>query len=529
MRTLLLLILVAATLAACSRPSGSEAPPRDLVTAPTPEIFHQPIPEGDLALTLFPDRDWLISFRVQDYLQESSGQEEHLLRDGDRVVAVANDKPYAQWLITNHGVWRPDPKGSGVLLRFLPPALKHGETWRQRAGNADVWFRLEKSREYCLTPDNHPAEGKCWDVTVLNSGERTKFTFAPGLGVIKALSVNYANPDDSFDKDSVRVKTDTLATEKRTAYLGRAVRPSFKEEDVIQGTEAEFWAAVARLPGVQSVEADLEGDGSKETVLGQLDEWSAAPMDVLDESGRLLGSTRVTGYDGHRISLVRFDGDQRTRLLRMTRINTSTSFVGMTDILARPNWIEDHTRGWDYKSEGTLADRVKVAPNGVITVEWDMGDPAGHTRFREYRAKDIEIVSERFVPTRTTLVYPTTPNDLLQAVFVARWMGIEDEIPRYFATSEGSRAFAESDAISRPNYEPGTTSFVKVTVESQAGCHLNTEPAPLGKDGTAPFLAEWSGYEWWGAVWGKVTFASNVEGRLVIQNLTIDGNCSSSL
>ena len=117
---------------------------------------------GDLALT----------YRLREGRQDAEvSLGEHLLRDGERVVAVTSEKAYAVWHLRPDGVWRADPRGGESLLRYLPPQLVDGLHWRQRSGDTDVWFALR-----------HIPDG--WELAVLNRGERTVFHFAAGRGPV---------------------------------------------------------------------------------------------------------------------------------------------------------------------------------------------------------------------------------------------------------------------------------------------------------------------------------------------------------
>lgn len=185
--------------------------------------------------------------------------------------------------------------------------------------------------------------------------------------------------------------------------------------------------------------------------------------------------------------------------------------------------------GWDIKSPGTAATRVSADSDGRVTVEWEMGDPAGHTRVRQYqleaaeRTPGVKRISQEYRPTAASLAYPGEPLQVLRAAFVARWFGLADELPRYFASPEAARAFQADDRISEPNYGPGTVTFARVTGEKR--CDVQTTPAALAADGTAPFLAHCSGCEWMANAWGTVAFGTDAAGRPVIRSLTLDGAC----
>ena len=118
---------------------------------------------------------------------------QQLIREGDQVAVIYNGNPYFSWLLDSGGVWRSDPKGSGVLLRYLPSMLAHGETWNQQSGTDTIWFRLKQLDGLCHTGDGSAKEG-CWQLSVLNRGEELTYTWAPAVGPTEVRSANAKDP-----------------------------------------------------------------------------------------------------------------------------------------------------------------------------------------------------------------------------------------------------------------------------------------------------------------------------------------------
>jgi hypothetical protein len=119
--------------------SGPKAAPPATVDTPPPAVESPKPPAPDLAAGFMPADDETLTFVLNDQTVT-----EYSLRDGDRFVAVQDGAVYATWFRRDDGLWRPDPKGGGALLRYLPPVLQEGLTWKQRSGDADVWFSLNR-------------------------------------------------------------------------------------------------------------------------------------------------------------------------------------------------------------------------------------------------------------------------------------------------------------------------------------------------------------------------------------------------
>lgn len=529
-------------LAGCSGKAGPGSDPASPQAAPLPAApagapaapspGAEPAPPAAArteADGLFPVKDLQVHFGISDYLKAVVKTPEYLLAEQDRRIAVANGRPYAQWILNDQGVWRPDPKGGGALLRYLPAKLKP-EVWKQVSGDAEVWFRLEKPAKehgcYAPPPLNSPLGEACWQLTVLNRGERLTYLFAPGFGPIEARAENYGKPEDSFYKDAILGEDRALTREERLALVVQIPRPTGKPAPVQPATDADFEATISRFPGVRSVKADLDGDGRMETVRGQLDRWSAAALDFLSDEGKLLGRSWSYSSNAFLYTLARFDGEKQTRLYGLERSAHGTDTAFYTQITAGAQW---RYYAWSFDGKAnTPASRLRTSADGTVTIEWDMDDPARHTRIREY--KGGKRVAERFAPTGPTLVYPAAHKELLQAAFVARWMGLTDELPRYFASPEAAQAFARHSFMQGSLVDrPGAVEFATASITDLPKCVLTTKPAAVLAGGATPFFATWGGYEWWGHGWGQVEFGADSQGRLTIRKLTVEGSCRGSL
>jgi hypothetical protein len=557
MALLVATLLILALTAGCGKPAppasspdpaagaGSEpSPPTPAATAdpaspagpvPPPANAQADPSAGVAAATLFPARDWGLEFQVLDLEPGTTSQpREHLLRDGNRVVAVYDGRPYATWLIDETGVWRADPQNPGTLLRYLPPVLSEGATWTQESGGEIVWFQLTREPGGpCLVGGaSSLPEEQCWTLTVLNRDELTVFNFAPGLGPTTARSESRTKPDRSFYKEiTANEAAAGVTATQRSAWLRAAPGAAGARAPVAEARAEAFAEARDRVLGVTTVRGDLNGDGTDETIRGVFGAWTTFGLTITDANGKAMADARAYRAT-HKVDPVRFRGSSRLFLLRFVGEPGSTGYVTLIDATMNGSeWWVYGTCCWDPKAYGTPATRVSLTEDGLVTVEWDMGDPARHTRVRQYRflyndeRPHPERLSQTFRPQGAALVHPTEPLQVLEAAFVARWMGLDDELPRYFASTDAARAFAEDKRISEPSYGPGQVDLATVT-EQKPGCNLTKAPAQPGADGSLPFLATWGGYEWFAAVWGTARMGRNPQGLPVIEAITFEGDCS---
>lgn len=247
-------------------PSQPAAPPPTSQAAPNP-------PPGEEGAGLFPAAD--TQFTCALYEGGSLDRPpvvEEWLRDGHRIVATYNGKPYVTWLLSDTGVWRQDPKGGGQLLRYLPPTLAE-QTWKQVSNGAEVWFRLSKK--------DHFDAGAIWTLTVINRGEKTTYTFIPGYrpGPSQASALNYPNFAASFEKVCDIAKSGALSREQRAAYLAQPQPDPARMAPVVPVTADEFRQALGRL----ALPVDFDGDGKPESLYPEGD-----AVRVVNPAGSLL-------------------------------------------------------------------------------------------------------------------------------------------------------------------------------------------------------------------------------------------------
>jgi hypothetical protein len=543
------LFIAASVAAGCGKPglpgaapsaAHGPAPDQSQAPAPVPEppqaqqaVNTSPRKEAVAQVaadSLFPAEDWAFEFHVLDVGPfVTTRPREHLLREGNRVVAVYDGEPYATWLIDETGVWRADPRNPGTLLRYLPPMVRDGETWSQQSGGQTVWFQVTRGGGPCLVGAALSlGDEQCWALSVLNRGEQTTFRFAPAMGATVVGAEKSLHP---FYKEILsNQRAADLPAEQRTQWLRNAPGPSATEAPVVAAAPAAFAEARDRLLGVTTIRGDLNGDGTEESIRGAFGFWTSTSLDVTDAGGKpmaTIGAYRAV----QKVEPVRFRGSSRLFFLQYVREPAGPGYATIID--ASPNgdqWWTHGTYGWDAKAFGTAATRATVTDDGLVTVEWDMGDPARHTRIRQFRFHHdaerpyAERLAETFRPTGPELVHPTEPLQVLEAAFVARWMGLEGELPRYFASPEAAGAFAQDERITQPDYGPGQVELATVAAQKDM-CNLTKQPAKVQPDGTIPFVAGWGGYEWYRAVWGTARAGKNAEGLTVLETVTIIGDC----
>jgi len=211
-------------------------------------------------------------------------------------------------------------------------------------------------------------------------------------------------------------------------------------------------------------------------------------------------------------------------LLEWRRLEGGHTAVGIQAFTRRwGDFRPDLIDGWGLKhADTTPATRASFIEHGRLVVEWDMGDPARHTRIREYELDleqgGVSIVQERYVPEGSGLVYPASPEDVLRAAHTAATLGLSDELPRYFTSPDVAEAFR---AAVRPSpYEVTWIELARVK-EYQEYCVPVTQPAKVGEDGSAPFLITVSGQIWVDTMEGMVWFDSDEAGRTVIRDFQV--------
>jgi hypothetical protein len=535
--------LVCLAVAGCAGPAPLAPVSPPVEVAPAPVVPTPVVPAPDAAplrgVDLFPARDLVIPFILYEAGPENNPirLDEALVRDGDRVVSGYADAPYATWLLTDDGVWRADPGGGGALLRFLPAVLADGMAWKQRSGDAEVWFDLDSNRDNCdRMGTDRPFYGEpCWTLTVLNRGVRTVFTFARGYGPVWVEAVNWARPQDSFRKEAGPKVSDFMVPDRRSAYLTQSVQGPPPKEPVVEVPAGAFEAAAATgllrsRPGATA--ADFDGDGQDDYVAGPLGAWIEEPVQFYRGDGALLNTVERWAEGGrHRVTLVRLDGDKRAWFLTEQEMGPDRHlWVRLMQANGAEVW------GWAPKASRTEATAVSVEPDGRFTLTWQLDDPARHTWIRSYQIdlaqQDwpyLSMTSSEFVASEQELRYPSDPAGVLQAAFLAFWYDLGAELPRYFASPSVLEALTGDPALRKAMYGPGTVEIGTVTLKEDKGFGDRSilipevRPGPVGPDGSIGFVARLSLYENTHYVWGKVTFGTDPAGRPVIVGLVIEG------
>jgi hypothetical protein len=510
--------LVLALAMGCSSPRV--APPTAVETPPPLVDAATEAPAPDPAAGFMPADDETLTFALNDQTVT-----EYLLRDGDRFVAVQDGEVYATWFLRDDGLWRPDPKGGGALLRYLPPVLADGLTWKQHSGDAEVWFSLRRGNTD-LGTNITAADG--WILTVINRAERLELTFALGIGPAMARSENWAVRADSYTKRAVKVTAGGPEADRRRAFLAKAAAAPPAPAQVVPVSPEGFTAAaqaamLAAQPDIKAI--DLTGDGQPEYLRGPLGDWTTEPVEIF-RSDAVVATTFEPWEPNqlHRVRPVTFAGDKRTWFIHELQVGSDRHSMIMAHAA-----LGEVLYGWGPKASLTEGSRIEATPDGRFTVWWDHGDPARHRWIREYRLDPsagaalpyLQRLSSRLEPAAGALRYPTEPREVLHAAFIAGWFRLESELPRYFAAPEAAAALAK---LPEAMYRPGTVEIGALTLEDLSyGATVikrpKLVPSPVGADGSAAFLAILGSYETSIYTWGTVTFSPGG----LIQSLVIEG------
>jgi hypothetical protein len=328
----------------------------------------------------------------------------------------------------------------------------------------------------------------------------------------------------------MEIQTNTaakLAPDQRAALLAGAVSQDLPRSQVTEVTKEHFWNAGDRELGLRTVTADLDGDGRSERLRGLFDTWSMSDIEVFDADGRTVERITPTNW-AHKVTPIKLRQPDRTVFLEWRQYRPGMTEVGVRSLtLSNGTWKWQRRNGWGLKhADMTRGTRASLSPDGILTVEWDLGDPARHTRVRLYQLHldkgQVQIVSETFRPQGKELVYPSEPEGVLRAAYVAAINNLHEELPLYFASSVVKEAF---QALSgRVPQELGSIQLVRTEAPDQ-WCNTKQEPVKPGPDGTAPFLIQISGSPTIMATMGTVTFTKDDRGRLVIQRVEVTGRC----
>jgi hypothetical protein len=526
-RWAVLLLTAAALVAGCSRPPASQEP---TLTPQTPTATEQPAPTAPgVAADMVLPRD------NASYIYNLSGDslvEEAYVRDGDRLIGSYNGKVYVTWFITPEGVYRLDPKGK-VLLRYLPPVLPDDEVaWKQTSGGEAVWFDLRRVGD-CHGYDAL-VKSACWSLTVLNRGERVSYLLGLGQGIIKAESANLVKPAESYTKDLAGAGQ-TPPPAREVFLRDGARRPDGALPTVTAVEPAAFEAEAKALPikyGANVTAVDLDGDGKPEYLQGALGKWHREPLQLyrndsslvehafysLPESPTVQHMAEVVTVPGlPQPALVYHAGQPDQAHQATVRFLRDGKLVGV--------W------GWAPKTDLIWGTYVSIEQDGTVVVTNAPAEMAGYTWVRRYRI--VEEKTENWAPLRANLVgetvtvgaYPTEPDELLTAAFVAHWYKAPADLARYAPNEAVQQAMAAQQGFTRPNYVPDRAETGKLTWRTVGTPGTNVPeiaPAPPSADGSTEFLVTvglYEGYNYWT---GHVTFGKADDGRLIITAITFE-------
>ena len=512
---LCMILLVAGCSKGPAPKPAEELPADDDTGAVTPGPEPQAPPSGASLLPV-PDRPYFY------HLDNGEAAEEYYIRDGDRLIGAYNGKTYVTWFITGEGVWRPDPKGEG-LLRYLPPVLKDNLSWKQTSGGEEVWFRLQ-ARTDCSSWGN--AGSGCWELTVLNRLERTIFRFASAEAVLHVWSDNLANPAESYTKS--RDQRQPTAPPARQQMIAEGARlPDGPLPTVTQVTPAEFDQAIKAMlakGGRPFLEVDLDGDGQPDRIEGRLGEWHAEPFYLFRGDGSqvwdwLLANSRQAPRH-HSMEMIIIPGIARPTLLYQ---------YGDPDGWRRisPRWLTAESIvaawGWHPKLVDALGTGVQIDQDGIFVVSITSAELAGYSWTRRY---ELTPTSDSRAPYRATLLdeqavpgaYPTDPADLLTAALMAKWFTLEQEVERYIPDPAVRTAFLGA-VIKRSPYRPHKPEVGALTWKQEPGWSKAVPvitPGVPDPDGSADFEVKAGQYEGYNSYVGRIRFGRAPDGRLII-------------
>ena len=523
-----LLLVLALLLTGCSRPPAAQSP------ATTPPVTEAPAPTAPAASGVSAE---LVLPRDNDaYIYNLSGNslvDEAYVRDGERLIGSYEGKVYVTWFITPEGVYRQDPKGK-VLLRYLPPILPEDEVaWKQSSGGEEVWFSLRPVGE-CAGHDQ-TRKSACWSLIMLNRGERVSYLLGQGQGIVQAESANFVKPADSYTK-SVASAGQTPPPAREVFLRDGARRPEGALPPVTAVEPAAFDAEAKALPvkfGANVTKVDLDGDGKPEYLQGKLGAWHREPLQLYRNDGSLVDhafyndSIERSPDFQHMAQVITVPGLAQPALVYHAAVNPDRAHQASVRFLRDGKLV--FVWGFEPKTELIWGTYVKIEQDGTVVVTNNPAEMAGYTWVRRYRMAEDKtsdwapLKADLAGETITPGAYPTEPQELLYAAFIAHWYNLPADLARYAPAEAVRQAMAaqKEKGFTRPNYLPYGPRLGKVTWPEQG--IPTAEPEPLAADGSTEFVVEIGQYEG-GINWsGRVTFGKAPDdGRLIITAITFE-------
>lgn len=473
------------------------------------------------AEVLLPPTDSLLTY----YATGQDRITEQYIRDGARLIGAANQKTRVTWYINEFGVWQRDaldPTGS-TWLRYLPPVLVQGLTWRQQSAGAEVWFRLTE-RTACGYLMGQELE-RCWELAMINRGTRTIYRFAAPYGVIHIRHDDLRDPKGSYEKELTRVEPGTVSTELRqrmytdSDYLRSGPMPAVSEANPDQFVQAQLTALNAAGRPYRLI--DLDADGVEERVEGEIGQATNHPLLIWNRDG-LEVSRGYGSRPPHHADLIYMPWLDRPALMIRSTVKERPPILSLL-------WLRREgltpTFGWHPKATQTFGNSVQMLADGQLEITWDMQDPAGHTWVRTYRIEPgtpwyrANLTREDFRPSGPQVQRPKTEADLITAAFVARWYNLNEELELYFADPGAADSFRARRDVERPPYLPGKAQVGKLIPPARSTDPPRLESASPGEDGSIEFMIRVQEYESSTYYTGRAVITKRADDTLVIKRL----------
>ena len=418
--------------------------------------------------------------------------------DVDRLAGSCGDT----WFINQQGVWRAGP-GQPEPLRYLPPEPRDGLAWRQ----GDVYFLLHFMRDE-------------WWLTVLEAGWRTIMRIEPGKGVVWMLT---EEPSGIAVGQLVGADEHFLLPDRSEMLAHAAPAPTVfpsVHEVLPEEFHAQIRAYLQRV-GRPFLEIDLTGDGRPERIEGAVGSWAEGPLLFFDADGRYQPNFGQTEPMPYRLDLANLPVRRRPALLYQR------GGPGTWHQVVLSWWSPEPGGGlfWTIASIVGWGSGAAVRPDGRIEIDADPDDMAGYSWTRLYRIEsDTDNGSFRAVLDEETLLpgpYPTTPEALLTAAWVALWYRRPADMERYIPDAAVRNQFLAT-RVGRPPMYAGVVQTGRLGPDATEFPHWPTlEQAPADQNGEADFLVRVDWREGWMFHVGRVAFGTAPDGRLIIRTLDL--------